>query len=127
MDYHFERELGSNKPLARISLEHEGLGEFLSDEIGEDEVKLVQLLRALRPEAPAQPEFSLMGRQWSLQITGDEVLLEPHHINQPPDQAAERLLEDDAIDSIDGAAACSCGTDDFYHLLQAWHAFVRQR
>ncbi len=127
MDYHFERELGSNKPLARISLEHEGFGEFLSDEIGEDEVKLVQLLRALRPEQRSAPEFSLMGHQWSLQVAGDEVVLEPHHIHQPQDQAAERLLADDAIDRIDGAAASSCGTDDFYHLLQAWHLFVRQR
>lgn len=126
MDYHFERELGTNKAVARISLEHEGFGEFLSDEIGEDEVKLVQLLRALRPEPHLAPAFALTGHQWSLLVDGDEVVLEPHHLYQPHDQAAERLLEDDAIDRIDGAAPSSCGTDDFYHLLQAWHAFVRQ-
>lgn len=127
MDYHFERELGTNKPLARISLEHEGFGEFLSDEIGEDEVKLVQLIRALRPDQHATPSFALVGHQWSLQVDNDAVMLEPHHLHQPHDRAAELLLDDDAIDCIDGAAASSCGTDDFYHLLQAWQAFVRQR
>ena len=82
MDYHFERELGTNKPLARISLEHEGFGEFLSDEIGEDEVKLVQLIRALRPDQHATPSFALVGHQWSLQVDNDAVMLEPHHLHR---------------------------------------------
>lgn len=126
MDYQFEFEPGTGRPLARISLEQEGFGEFLSEELGSDEVRLVQLLRALRPDHGKRADFVHHGRQWSLKIVDDEVLLEPHHLDQPLDAAALRLLEDDAIDRIDGAAAASCGVEDFYHLLQAWQAFVRR-
>lgn len=127
MDYQFEFEGGTGRPLAKVSLEHEGFGEFLTEELGRDEVRLVQLLRALRPAVQGQvPELTVTGAQWSLQIEGDEVRLEPHHLGQPLDAAASRLLDDEAIDRIDGAAPASCGIDDFYHLLQAWHSFIRR-
>ena len=50
MDYQFEFESGTGRPLAKVSLEHEGFGEFLTEELGRDEVRLVQLLRACAPQ-----------------------------------------------------------------------------
>lgn len=126
MDYQFEHETGTGRPLARVALEQESFGTYLTEEVGQDEVRIVQLLRLLHAAPMGQlPETSVDGHEWTLSIEGDAVTLEPHGGEDFMDAQTRQLLEDDAIDSIDGCAPAVCGIDDFRQLLQAWHAFIR--
>ncbi len=126
MDYQFRVEQAL--PVARLSMEHEALGRWLTEELGSDEVKLVQVLRAVREAGENHIDSQrFSGREMSLVIEGDEVRVEPHGRanGEEADLLSTRYMEDDAIDTVEGLAPAQCGLQDFETLLQAWHSFVK--
>jgi uncharacterized protein YacL (UPF0231 family) len=121
MDYRFfynERQL----PCARLSMDHEAFGLWLTDELGADTEQLSRLLQAISSlEQGQQTEFQWQGRDFLLRLTRDDaevialVLLQDHSLEE---------LEGEDLEFYDAESFAACGLDDFKELLSEWQEFL---
>lgn len=120
MDYEFKKNTLDGSYYCQCSMEHQIIGRWLQEEIGKeyDHITEVDELIASAINKPTQ-EFSLLGREISLMICGDEVTVQDnallHHYEQDTDSEFELY---------DSESTACCGLEDFQQLLTQWRKFV---
>lgn len=122
MDYRFfynERQI----PCARLSMDHEALGLWLSDELGSDAEQAQRILDAIEAlERKERQDFEWSGRDFVLRLTRDEAevialsLLSTY---------SDEELADEELELYDAESRALCGLDDFKDLLLEWQDFIR--
>lgn len=121
MDYQFfynERQL----PCARLSMEHEAFGLWLSDELGNDSTKCQEILTAIHAiSQKTQPDYQWQGREFLLRLDREdaEVIL----LSLLQEYSAEEL-QDEGLELYEAESRAQCGLDDFRDLLIEWQAFI---
>ncbi len=118
MDYHF-----TSDPIegyaALFSMGHEALGHWLTSEIGANPQQIGKLLDAIqRIEQRRSWQFELQGKEYSLQLTPDEAIIQAHSLYASVDEL------NDAMDYYDSESSAHCGLDDFKAALIDWCQFV---
>lgn len=121
MDYQFfynDRQI----PTARLSMDHEAIGLWLSDELGADFEKLTELISASKAVlAGEQREYQWQGRDFLLQLNRDAAEIIALVLLQ--ESSLEEIAEQD-LDYYDAEQRALCGLEDFCDLLIAWRDFL---
>lgn len=120
MDYEFKKNTLDGSYYCHCSMEHEIIGRWLQEEIGKERHHIAEV-DALISSAISKPtqEYSLLGREISLTICGDEVTVQDnallHHYEQDKDSEFELY---------DCESTASCGLEDFMTLMEQWKEFL---
>ena len=121
MDYRFfynERQI----PTARLSMDHEALGLWLSDELGSDKEQLHHILQVISQlENGERREFEWQGRDFLLYLTRDDAEVTALTLLQ---EYSREELEGEDLDFYDSESRAACGLEDFKDLLLEWQEFV---
>ncbi|WP_430461872.1 YacL family protein [Thalassolituus sp. LLYu03] len=121
MDYRFfynERQL----PCARLSMDHEAFGHWLSDELASDGERLSELLAVIKDiESGTRREFEWKGHDYLLLLNRDDAEVVALELLQ--EHSLEELQEED-MDFYDAESRAVCGLEDFRDLLIEWRDFL---
>ncbi|MEH0675509.1 YacL family protein [Vibrio scophthalmi] len=121
MEFEFIKNTLLGDVYVRSSMGHEVFGRWLQEEIGQDPVKLYSIDQLLASaKAAPQQEFILEGREISLTVQGDEVLVEENSLKHDFHLGAESEFE-----LYESESRASCGLEDFEQLLDQWKSFLR--
>ncbi|QXC59056.1 YacL family protein [Vibrio mimicus] len=120
MEFEFIKNTLLGEYSVRCSMEHQIVGRWLQEEIGQDQAKLKQVLALIEQaeQSPAQ-EFLWTGREISLLIHGDEITVQDNALAYE----TEHELETD-FSLYDSESIAACGREDFVALLTQWQSFV---
>lgn len=107
--------------MARLPLEQQAFGIWLSDEIGDN----LQLLTALITSVEllingGLREYRWQGKESLLMLNREEAEVMSHSLLQDEDIA----LDDPDLDLHDSDMKGGCGLEDFHELLLAWKEFI---
>ncbi|VEI57995.1 Uncharacterised protein family (UPF0231) [Pasteurella multocida] len=116
MDFQFTSYQG--KIIAKCSMGHEAIANWLNSEVRSNSEKIRNLLQQIQNIKPQQ-ELTFVGSDYSLFINQDEVMTRANNLVIED----ESLLEDD-FHYYDEESIAFCGTDDFVHFLQAYLDFI---
>ncbi|GGY57822.1 hypothetical protein GCM10011297_33290 [Bacterioplanes sanyensis] len=121
MDYRFfynERQL----PCARLSMDHEAFGFWLSDDLGDDLHTLAMLLEKIDALLHGElQEFDWHGHDFLLKLSREDADVIAHELLQ--EHSLEELNDED-MDFYDAESRASCGLEDFKDLLIEWRDFL---
>ncbi|MBR9788784.1 MAG: YacL family protein [Vibrionaceae bacterium] len=120
MDYEFKKNTLDGSYYCQCSMDHEIVGRWLQEEIGKQFEKIAQV-NALIASAIGNPaqEFTLLGREISLMICGDEVTVQDNALLHGYEQD-----EDSEFELYECESVASCGLEDFQQLISQWQQFV---
>ncbi|SHI26118.1 YacL family protein [Ferrimonas marina] len=119
MEFEFRRDI-QGSPSAQLSMGHEALGRFLTEELQQPATIQLVLSGLSQVQQGQQPRYQLQGSEQTLLLESDEALVEDHHLEH--DRAAAEELE---FALYDAEAMASCGLDDFENLLKQWLLFLQ--
>lgn len=120
MDYEFKKNTLDGSYYCHCSMDHEIIGRWLQEEIGKahDKIDAIQQLISSAIASPTQ-DFTLIGREISLMICGDEVTVQDNALLH-----SIELDEESEFELYDCESVAYCGLDDFQQLIQQWQLFV---
>lgn len=118
MDFQFTLHQGNVS--AKCSMEHIALANWFNSEVRSNSSVFLTALSALENPSPQQ-EIRLIGREYSLFIQGDEVLVQANNLNV---EQAEDIWEQD-FHYYDAESVAMCGSDDFRRFLNAYFDLIR--
>ena len=126
MDYHFQRNF-SGQPEAHFSMDHEAIGNWLTEELGNNNQQLEHLLHVIDSLEKGQRwEYFDDGIDYRVHLTRDGVaisaaLLESESALPEPFEGCDVLAQ---LEYYDHECMSQCGLDDFKQLLLGWQAFL---
>lgn len=121
MDYEFRRDL-HGRYKAELSMGHEALGLWLTEEVATDLVVVGVLLEKIAQlQNRACWEHRHPGREFMLTMTQEGVEVRAALLDDLADEAPEELSH------YDEESQASCGLDDFRQLLEAWCEFIKEQ
>ncbi|MDP4492130.1 YacL family protein [Vibrio sp. AH4] len=123
MEFEFIKNTLLGEYSVRCSMEHQIVGRWLQEEIGQDQAKLHQVFALIEQaeHSPAQ-EFLWTGREISLLVQGDEITIQDNALAYE----SEHELETD-FSLYDSESVAACGREDFMALLNQWQSFVHRK
>jgi len=123
MEFEFIRNTLMGEYYVKCSMGHEIVGRWLQDEIGSDwqKIEQVELLIEQALTNPQQ-EHSLLGREISVSILSDEVIVQENVLAH-----GEEMDEGSEFDFYDCESTASCGIDDFSLAIEQWKGFLTTR
>ena len=123
MEFEFVRNTLMGEYYVKCSMGHEIVGRWLQEEIGKDEQKIAQVEQLIDQALSApQQEHMLLGKEISLSILGDEVMVQENVLLH-----GEELDADSEYDFYDCESTASCGLEDFSLAIQQWKRFLANR
>ena len=121
MDFQFTfNYLG--KPTARCSMDHEALANWLNSEIEGDQHKLSAVFIVInQAKQSAVPHFEqrIAGREFSILISAEEVMIQANSLNFNHDEALE-----EGFSYYDQESLAFCGLEDFESFLIQYRNFI---
>lgn len=103
-------------------MEHEAFAHWLNNEIQSDLTKLNQLLQQINQlKSHRTFDWSLLGREYSLFINQEEVMVKANHLNI--DSQSDQGLDDDFY-YYDEESIAFCGLEDFEIFLHSYLNFL---
>lgn len=124
MDYEFWFE--GRKPVARLPMEQQAIGRWLTDEIGNNRQQINTLITNVEQLlAGGLSEYRWQGRETLLVLNRDEAEVIAHALLQDDDLSLDdSSLNEPELDLHDSDQRGGCGLEDFHALLHAWQAFI---
>ncbi|HDZ9268119.1 TPA: YacL family protein [Vibrio cholerae] len=121
MEFEFIKNTLLGEYAVRCNMEHQIVGRWLQEEIGQDLAKLKHVLTLIdkAEQSPAQ-EFLWTGREISLLVQGDEITVQENALAY----VSEHELETDFA-LYDSESIAACGREDFVALLTQWQSFIQ--
>lgn len=118
MDYELSRDI-YGRHQAQLSMGHEALGLWLTEEVGTDQGLISELLEKVKQLKNRECwEHHQPGREFILTMAPDGVEVRAALLDDHDDEVTEGLSH------YDQESECSCGLDDFYRLLEDWRGFT---
>lgn len=121
MDYRFfynERQL----PCARLSMDHEAFGLWLTDELASNLERLDEISKAIKDIlSNARQEYEWIGRDFVLRLNRDDAEVIALSLLQ---EYTEDELNDEDLELYDAESRAMCGLEDFQELLLEWRDFL---
>lgn len=125
MDYHFQRNF-SGQPEALFSMDHEAMGIWLTDELGNSRQQLEHLLQVIDSlEKGLRWEYFDDGNEYRLHLTRDRAEVRAALLDTEMESSAYGECEEmEELDYYDNESVSHCGLDDFKALLLGWQDFI---
>ena len=121
MDYRFfynERQL----PCARLSMDHEAFGLWLTDELASNLERLDEIANAIKDIlSNARQEYEWIGRDFVVRLNRDDAEVIALSLLQ---EYTEDELNDEDLELYDAESRAMCGLEDFQELLLEWRDFL---
>lgn len=120
MDFVFKKNALDGSYYCQCSMGHEIVGRWLQEEIGHEMARIEQVM-ALVAQARTAPggEHRLLGREISLLISADEVIIEDNAL-----ALNESEVVPEEFELYDSESVGCCGLEDFEQLIRQWQAFI---
>lgn len=120
MEFEFIRNTLMGEYYVKSSMGHEIVGRWLQEEIGKDWDKIAQV-EQLTDQARLEPqkEHLLLGTEISVNIQGDEVIVQENVLAH-----GDEMDADSEFDFYDSESTASCGLEDFEIMLEQWKEFL---
>ncbi|QLE84372.1 MULTISPECIES: YacL family protein [Shewanella] len=120
MEYDFRRNTMTGTLVANFSMDHEILGFWFVEELGEDKQKLQQILTAIAQlQQGSLHSWSLVGRGVSVSMDQEQVRVFANEMDME-----EEPQFDEAFSLYTGESEAHCGLEDYLYALQSWQEFV---
>ncbi|WGE59527.1 YacL family protein [Actinobacillus equuli] len=122
MEYQFTHSI--HGVVAKCSMDHEAFARWLNTEIAENPQEINKVLAEIdkcRATYPNPYEYVLEGREYSLFIDADEVMVKANN----PDDAFDESQMEDGFQFYDQESIAFCGLEDFENFLKAYQKFSK--
>jgi uncharacterized protein YacL (UPF0231 family) len=130
MEYEFIHDAITGEARAKFSLEHEVMGPWIEVELGNDSVKLAELLTSIDQVTEGiHQEIQITGSEYSITMNSHDVDIQTNASLNGSLKEAEGLpdmLTDEHI-HLDQNEMAGCGIDDFRLLLLSWEKFTNNQ
>lgn len=124
MDYQFKRDIYGN-PVAKLSMEHEVIGRWLTDELSGNISKIQQLLTVIEQiENGQRVSFRQQGTDFELNLGPSEVEFEAVERDYDCDQEQMNASYLEANELNTDVAGCCCGLVDFKQVVLSWKEYI---
>ncbi|MGV6989179.1 YacL family protein [Testudinibacter sp. P80/BLE/0925] len=123
MDFQFSFDY-SGKPIARCSMEHEALSNWINSEIYGDTQKLAAvfaLIEQAKQNRNPQAELRLIGHEFTLSLDGEEVMVQANNLAFDNTEEME-----EGFSYYDQESLAFCGLEDFEHFLLQYRTFSQK-
>jgi len=118
MDYEYTLD-EYDRPIAEFSMGFEALGNWFSQELGDDEQALDELLSIVQQLLQGRvSERALYGSESQLQLNTQEVEVMPLELDREFSPPEHTQLTDDG-------SYAHCGLPDFHQALLSWQQFLQ--
>lgn len=124
MDFQFTLDY-QTKPIARCSMEHEALANWINSEIYGDLQKLATVFAAIdsaKRSRNSADEQQLIGHEFSVFINAEEVMIRANNLTFDHGDELE-----DGFNYYDQESLAFCGLEDFERFLLQYRTFIQQR
>ena len=121
MDFQFSTNFG--EVTTHCSMGHEAFAHWLNIEVRSNPELINKVLSSLEQALKLMPgeEISLIGSEYSLFISLDEVVAKANHFTLTEDE-----LEED-FHYYDAESFAGCGREDFIHFINAYISFIKEK
>ncbi|MBV7315827.1 YacL family protein [Shewanella sp. NIFS-20-20] len=120
MEYEFRRNSLDGTATAIFSMDHEVLGRWFTEELGQDEDIISELMNVISTLQEGQAGyFQLVGGEFTLEMDFEQVRIFANVIGFNQDYDLE-----DGMSLYDAESSGSCGLDDFATALVSWRNFL---
>ncbi len=124
MDYEFRRNVIDGGYSARFSMEHQVIGRWVIEELGNDKYLFQQIIRKFIEHQSDAKFWQLKGKELTLLLEEKEVTIQANELFNA--QAQDFELEPD-FELYDSESIAACGIEDFIAMLESWQAFLSGR
>ena len=125
MEYDFLRNTITGTAFARFSMDHEALGFWLSEELGDNAEKHVEICQQIEKlQSSLLSEWRLIGKAISIELDREQARVFANNIAEGDDDDAEM---DESMSFYDGESEAFCGLEDSYDVLINWRKFLDER
>lgn len=120
MEYEFTKDAGGT-PVADFSMGHEAVARWLTDELGSNPQRCMKLLEQIENiENGRGASYTQLGANFELNITGDDVIVTAHDIDEDTEFEKNTSLYELESNS-------ECGLIDFKEAVQSWLLFIERK
>ena len=123
MEYQFRRNRIEGTVFAEFSMDHEVLGRWFAEELGDDNSRANNILtQIILIKTGSKNQWRHVGADLTIDIDTEQVRVFANVI----DFEEEHDL-DEAMNLYDAESESYCGLEDFESVLQSWLAFINQK
>ena len=123
MEYQFRRNRLEGTVFAEFSMDHEVLGRWFAEELGDDNGRANHILtQIILIKTGSKNQWRHVGADLTIDIDTEQVRVFANVI----DFEEEHDL-DEAMNLYDAESESYCGLEDFESVLQSWLAFINQK
>ncbi|ABV35539.1 uncharacterized conserved protein UCP006287 [Shewanella sediminis HAW-EB3] len=120
MEYEFRRNTLTGTVLATFSMDHEALGFWFAEELGEDTDKYVEICQVIAQlQSSRLPQWRWVGKALSIELDGEQARVFANELEN-----GEELEFEESLSLYDGESEAFCGLEDFYDVLVKWREFL---
>jgi len=120
MEYEFRRNTLTGTVLATFSMDHEALGFWFAEEIGEDTDKYVEICQVIAQlQSSRLSQWRWIGKALSLELDGEQARVFANELEN-----GEELEFEESMSLYDGESEAFCGLEDFHDTLVKWREFL---
>ncbi|QYJ83247.1 YacL family protein [Shewanella aegiceratis] len=122
MEYEFRRNTLTGTLVAQFTMDHEIMGLWFVDELGEDKALIAQIastIAALQQGRLTEQRF--VGQGISLELDEEQARVFANALEMDDDTQL-----DESMSLYDGESEAFCGLEDFEAALKSWQAFIEE-
>lgn len=121
MEYEFRRNGLDGSVLARFSMEHEVMGRWFGEELGDNQTAITEVLTAIEALLNGgEREWRKTGREFSVELDIEQARVFANVLGVSHDEAL-----DDGMALYDSELEASCGLEDLQTALTSWQQFLK--
>ncbi|BDM63471.1 UPF0231 protein [Shewanella sp. NFH-SH190041] len=123
MEYEFRRNSLDGTVLALFSMDHEVIGRWLTEELGQNTTAIAELLDVIAAlQQNRRSQFRLVGRDLTLELDTEQAWIRANVLGYEQDFELE-----EAMSLYDCESEAGCGLEDFEQVLLSWQDFLAGR
>lgn len=123
MEYEFRRNTLTGTVFANFSMDHEALGFWFVEELGESEGKYNKICQIVdKLQSNELMNWCVVGKALSIELDTEQVRIFANELEN-----GQKCELEDAMSFYDGESEAFCGLEDFLSALQSWNSFVNER
>ncbi|WP_299795976.1 YacL family protein [uncultured Shewanella sp.] len=120
MEYEFRRNTLTGTVLANFSMDHEVLGFWFAEELGENRDKYTEICQAIAQlQSTRLSQWRWVGKALSLELDCEQARVFANELEN-----GEELDFDESMSLYDGESEAFCGLEDFNEALVKWREFL---
>ncbi|MEC4725191.1 YacL family protein [Shewanella sp. D64] len=122
MEYEFRRNTLTGTVMASFSMDHEALGFWLVEELGECTDKYAEICQVVAQLQSNQLlHWRMVGKALSLELDSEQARIFANELEN-----GEEFELEYAMSLYDGESEAYCGLEDFQSALDSWHTFLNE-